>query len=42
VFDGGDRIQKSSESSLGFNIAFGVLDFDTFKGLEGINRTGVL
>jgi hypothetical protein len=39
VFEDTVRIQSSKER-LGFNIAFGLIDEDTLKGLEGTEKTG--
>jgi len=30
----------SSEDYLGFNVAFGIIDENTYKSVEGIERTG--
>ena len=37
VFEDTEKIQTSR---LGFNIAFGFIDFSTFKGIEGIEKLG--
>ena len=39
VFEETEIIQTSR---LGFNIAFGIIDSSTFKGVEGIEKTGSL
>ena len=36
------EIVQNSKDRLGFNIAFGIIDLDTFKAVEGIEKTGSL
>ena len=37
VFADSEKVQTSR---LGLNIAFGVVDVNTFKGVEGVEKTG--
>ncbi len=36
------EIVQPQKDRLGFNIAFGIIDLDTFKATEGIEKTGFL
>jgi hypothetical protein len=40
VFSEKDQIQASTKDSLGFNIAFGVVNSDSFKSVSEIEKTG--